>query len=351
MTTDGLSKYGRIGLMLIVTLISSFAVGQNANTGEIKGTVTDNSGAVVPGVKVTITNVQTGVSTVVTTNAAGIYDAPSVPIGEYKITFAKEGFRDLVRQGVALQLQTIAIDATLQVGTATEQVIVTEAVPLLQTETSDQQVNFDTKQVLDAPIVGGVWFSELTKVLPGISGGGPGLGNNGNKAGSGGDGVAVNGTQAFSANFQIEGTGVTDLRDGNVSNNYPPVDAIEAVTVNTANAGPQSGNGLLFLNVNLKSGTNRWHGSLFEFIQNDFFESRNFFNSPLSGPGFAGPSCTRDNNDASKCKKGAVRWNEYGGSIGGPDCEEQTLLLLHLSAQSGAIRGTLHHHSSHRCDA
>ncbi len=318
MTTDGLSKCGRIGLMLIVTLISSFAVGQNANTGEIKGTVTDNSGAVVPGVKVTITNVQTGVSTVVTTNAAGIYDAPSVPIGEYKITFAKEGFRDLVRQGVALQLQTIAIDATLQVGTATEQVIVTEAVPLLQTETSDQQVNFDTKQVLDAPIVGGVWFSELTKVLPGISGGGPGLGNNGNKAGSGGDGVAVNGTQAFSANFQIEGTGVTDLRDGNVSNNYPPVDAIEAVTVNTANAGPQSGNGLLFLNVNLKSGTNRWHGSLFEFIQNDFFESRNFFNSPLSGPGFAGPSCTRDNNDASKCKKGAVRWNEYGGSIGGP---------------------------------
>jgi Carboxypeptidase regulatory-like domain/TonB dependent receptor len=325
MKKNSLSIHGCI-VLLLLTLFCQFAVAQNANTGEIKGTVTDASGAVLPGAKVTITNVQNGVSTAAITNSAGIYDAPSVPVGEYKITFSKEGFRDFVRQGISLQLQTVAIDATLQVGTATEQVVVTEAVPLLQTETSDQQVSFDTKQVLDAPTVGGIWFTELTKVLPGISGGGPGLGNNGNKAGSNGDGVAVNGTQAFSANFQIEGTGVTDLRDGNVSNNYPPIDAIGEVTVQTANAGPQSGNGLLFLNVNLKSGTNRWHGSLFEFNQNDFFESRNYFNSP-----FVDPGCTRDKNDSSKCKKGVVRWNEYGGSVGGPILKDK--LFFHFTYQ------------------
>ena len=71
------------------------------------------------GVKVTITNTETGVSIVRTTNSAGIYDAPSVPIGEYKMTFSKSGFRDFVRQGVTLQLQTLGIDATLQVGAAT----------------------------------------------------------------------------------------------------------------------------------------------------------------------------------------------------------------------------------------
>src|SRR6266851_9797235 len=99
MRTHGLHTIACIGLLLLITLTGSIALAQNANTGEIKGTVTDNSGAVLPGVKVTITNVQTGVATVATTNSAGIYDAPSVPIGDYKITFTKEGFRDLVRQG------------------------------------------------------------------------------------------------------------------------------------------------------------------------------------------------------------------------------------------------------------
>jgi hypothetical protein len=184
-------SFGRICLLLIATLTASFALGQGANTGEVKGTVEDSTGAVIGGVAVTITNVETGVSVVSTTNTAGIYDAPSVPTGPYTVTFSKVGFRDFVRQGVTVQLQTIAVDATLQVGKASEAVTVTAEIPLLQTETSDQHVNFTTKEVLNAPIVGGVWFSELTKVLPGVIGGGAG-----NRGGGGGDGAAVNGTQA-----------------------------------------------------------------------------------------------------------------------------------------------------------
>lgn len=291
MRTNRVRHFGYLGLLMLVTLIGGFAFGQNANTGEIKGTVTDSSGAAVGGAAVTITNVQTGVTIASVTNSEGIYDSPSVPTGEYRITFSKAGFRDFVRQGVTLQLQTIAINATLQVGAPTEQVVVTAEVPLLQTETSDQQAHFDTKEVLNAPIVGGVWYSELTKVLPGVGGGG-------GRNASGGEGVAVNGTQSYSANFQIDGTTVTDPRDLNASDNYPPIDAIDEVSVNTANAGAQNGNALLSLNVNLKSGTNRWHGSLFEFNQNDFFESRNYFQR--SG------------------KKAPQRWNEFGGSVGGP---------------------------------
>ena len=286
MNAQALCRYGCLCLLL-ANLPAPSARGQNANSGEIRGTVTDSSNALMADVNVTISNVQTGVQTTTTTNGSGIYDVPSVPVGEYEIAFSKAGFRTFVRKGVALELGTITIDATLQVGAATERMVVTAEVPLLQTETSDQRVNFDTKDVLNAPIVGGVWFSELTKVLPGVGGG----------AASGGESVAVNGTQSYSANFQIEGSAATDPRDVNASDNYPPIDAIGEVSVSTANAGAQDGNSLLSLNVNLKSGTNKWHGSAFEFVQNDIFESRNFFNSG---------------------KKSPVRWNEFGGSVGGP---------------------------------
>jgi hypothetical protein len=143
---------GRICILLAATLITGLAFAQNANTGEIKGTVQDPTGAVVEGVTVTILNVDTGITTLTTTNAAGLFDAPSVPTGSYTITFSKSGFKDLVRKGVTLQIQTIAVDATMQVGNTTETVTVM-ATPL-QTETSDQYVNLGTKAVHDAPLVG-----------------------------------------------------------------------------------------------------------------------------------------------------------------------------------------------------
>jgi len=287
-------------LLLLAMMLSQFASAQNANTGEIKGTVLDSSGAAVADAKVTIANTATGVSTASATNSEGIYDVPSVPTGPYTITFSKAGFKDLVRQGVTLQVQTIAIDATLQIGSASEQITVIAEAPLLQTETSDQFVNISTKEVLDSPIVGGRWLDELTKVLPGVGGGG-------GRNAAGGEGVAVNGTQSYSANFQIDGTGATDPRDMNASNNYPPVDSIEEVAVNAGNGGAQTGNSLLALNVVIKSGTNRFHGSLYEFNQNDVFESRNFFN---------------------KGKKAPARWNQYGGSIGGPIVKDKLFFFF-----------------------
>src|SRR5216683_6457229 len=136
MRTNGLRPSCRFGLLMLVILIGGFAFGQNANTGEIKGTVEDSTGAVVGGVNVTITNADTGVSTVTTTNSSGIYDIPSIPTGPYAITFSKAGFKDLVRKGVTLQIQTIAVDATLQIGNASETITVTaEAFPICSVET------------------------------------------------------------------------------------------------------------------------------------------------------------------------------------------------------------------------
>ena len=207
MRWETIGNYGRMGLLLLAaSLTTGLAFGQSANTGEIKGTVVDSSGAVVAGATVTITDVQTGVSTVTTTNSDGIYDAPSIPIGQYKVTFSKAGFRTFVREGLALQIQTIAVDATLQVGTTTESVVVNAEASLVETETSDQHVNLSTEAIRTAPIVGTDWRAEMTQLIPGVNnGGGSGMAN--------GQAIGVNGTQPYNVNFLVDGSSATAPRD------------------------------------------------------------------------------------------------------------------------------------------
>lgn len=100
-------------LLVVACLTAGVTIAQNANTGEIKGTVQDATRALVQGATVTITNLETGVSVTTTTNAAGIFDSPSVPTGSYTIKFSKTGFKDLVRERVTVRLQTVTVDATL----------------------------------------------------------------------------------------------------------------------------------------------------------------------------------------------------------------------------------------------
>lgn len=190
------------------------AMAQNANSGEIKGTVTDVTNAVIPDASVTILNVQTGITSVTKTNGSGIYDVPSVEPGQYRITFSKTGFRDRVNSDVTVQVGTIGINAQLQIGAATDEVVVTTDAPLVQTEDSGQSMDFTAKEVVDAPTVGGVWYNELTNELPGVNGGG------GQDAS--GQGIGINGTQGYSSNFLMEGSDATQPRDANASDNYPP---------------------------------------------------------------------------------------------------------------------------------
>jgi hypothetical protein len=303
-------------LVLTVALLAAgaqWSFAQNANTGEIKGIVTDSSGAVIPGASVTIRNVLTGVIVHTVTNGAGLYDVPSVPPGEYSLTFAKQGFRDAVRNGVTLHVATIAVNATLEVGAASQRVVVTAAVPLLQTEDSGQSMDFNAQQVQNAPIVGGIWYNELTNELPGVNGGG------GQDAS--GQGVGVNGTEGYSGSFLVEGSTGTEPRDSNASDNYPPIDAISEVNVQTANFGAQYGNGVATFNAMLKSGTNSFHGSLFEFDQNDDFNARNYFNRP---PTPVAP----------------LRWNEFGGSIGGPIIKNKLFFFFTYQDNPNTSSGT-----------
>ncbi len=194
----------RIVFALALATASYGAFAQNANSGEIKGTVTDPSNAVIPGVQVTVTNVLTGVTVTTTTNDAGIYDLPSLETGKYRLTFNRDGFGETIRDGVTLSVATIAIDAQMRVGATSQQMVVTADAPLVQTEDSGQRVDFNAQEVQQAPTVGGIWYNELTNELPGVNGGG------GQDAS--GQGIGINGTQGYSGSFLMEGSTATQPR-------------------------------------------------------------------------------------------------------------------------------------------
>ena len=276
---------------IVLGLAPRIARAQNANTGEIKGSVTDSSGAAMPAVAVKIANVQTGVVTPTATNQVGLYDVPFLAPGNYSITFSKQGFRDVVHSAIALQVQTLEVDATMQVGEATQEVVVNSAPPLVETQTTSQSVDLNSQAITAAPIVGTDWRSELVQLVPGVNVGAGGAGPaNGQSAG-------VNGTQGYNINFLIDGSAATDPRDFNGSNNFTPIDSISEISMDSTNAPPQYGNGLTAINVITKSGTNQWHGSAYEYVQNTVLNARNYF-SP--GP------------------KPVEHWNNYGGTVGGP---------------------------------
>jgi len=311
------SNWVRVFLLvaLAVSMASVVARAQQSITGEIKGSVTDASGAVVPAAAVSIQNVATGVVTPSTTNANGLYDVPFLAPGDYVITFTKQGFRDFVRQGVKLAIETIEIDAALQVGTATQEVVVTSAAPLVETDTTEQHVDLNSEAVAAAPIIGTDWRNALVELSPGVNtGGGSGAAN--------GQAVGVNGTQGYNIGFTIDGANATSPRDFNGSNNIVPVDTISEVNINSANSGPEYGNALSAFNAVTKSGTNTWHGSGFLYDQNTDFNARPYTN--VTGP------------------KSKTHYNLFGGTVGGPIIKNKLFFFFayQRNPSVGPVQGT-----------
>jgi outer membrane receptor protein involved in Fe transport len=287
------AKAAQVTLVIIVSLLfcTYQAAGQSRQAAEVRGTVIDRTGAVVPGVTVTLTNVLMGTRQQVTTDASGLYDAPWVRTGEYTISFEKRGFTRFTRTGIVLQLETVTIDATLEVGSATEVVTVTANAALIQTETPEASFTLTAKAVIETPNVGRSW-DNLLALVPGVNGAG------GQQAT--GQAAGVNGMGGNQYAWQIDGGNSMFPTSQNADLLIPPLDAIDEVKLTTSNFGAEYGGGLAVFNVSTKSGTNQWHGTLFEYVQNDFLDARNYFNTPATGP------------------KAPLRWNEFGGTVGGP---------------------------------
>jgi hypothetical protein len=288
------------------------SVAQNRNAGEIRGTVVDTTGATVPGVAVDAVNTATGIHTVGKTGDGGDYDLPYVESGDYTITFTKDNFQKIEQTGITLHVATITINATLQVGSVSSQVTVAATPPLLQTETSELSTVMSQEAVTELPNVGQNWQSYVD-LIPGAS---PGSANSvlGSPGGGQGENVAINGGQEFQASWLIDGGVATFPISYNPANLAPPEEAIAEIDTTTSNFGAESGNGLVTFNAITRSGTNRYHGSLQEFVQNTIFNARprNWSSVPETKP--------------------PTHWNQYGGAIGGPVVRDKLFFFFSYQA-------------------
>jgi hypothetical protein len=278
-----------------------------ASTGNIIGTVTDPSGAAVPGVHVTVLNTGTGVTSSVQTNQSGNYTATHLLPGSYSVTFSKQGFHSRVQKNVTVAVDTSTpVNARLQLGAVTQSVTVSAAPPLLETDRAEVTTRMSAQTVESIP-VSNRNFTNLEELAPGT------VRNSFqhplNENPSNDLLVNTNGQEYAANNFMIDGADNNDVVLG-ISILTPPDDDIQESKITTGNYDAQFAQaGGSVIQVQTKSGTNQIHGSLFEFLQNDIFEARDPFTEGLHAPGTPAPA-----------HRGIpeLRFNQFGGSLGGP---------------------------------
>ena len=163
------STISLITLAVVVLSPAGAVFAQSMNAGDIRGIVTDTTGAAVPGVIVSVVNKNTGVAKELVTNQDGLYDTSSIVAGSYEVTFSKAGFSKLVRSNITVDVGNLTVNAQLSVGAVTEQVIVNTDVPLLQTENAEQSTTLEAATLQQLPEVGQDW-QHFTILLPGATG-------------------------------------------------------------------------------------------------------------------------------------------------------------------------------------
>jgi len=307
MKTEQSSSRAMRAVFMLVLL--PFGLTAQSEKAQLTGNITDSTGALVAGVEITVTHVATGVKRTTMSNEAGSYTVPLLEPGQYTIHASKAGFRPVSRSGIELHVnQTARIDIALEVGPLTESVQVVAAAPLLQSATSDLGHVVENRQILDLPLNGRNTIA-LAALAPGIRPQGTFGANPATVNYTGWGNFSANGGIANINEILIDGaSGTTAALNGVVY--MPPVDATEEFKVQTNNFSAEfdrTAGGVI--NVNLKSGTNTLHGTLYEFLRNDRLDANDFFA-----------------NRAGK-KKPVLRYNQFGASAGGPIRRDKTFFF------------------------
>ena len=297
-------KRFRYIVSLLVLSLSASLFGQAVN-GTLLGTITDPSGATVAGAKVTATEAKTGLIHESVTNESGNFTFPDMPPGIYNITTEATGFKKDTHQNIDLPSNSSTrVDVTMVTGSVSETVLVTTAPPLLQTDRADISMKIEARQVADMPIGTNRNFQTLLNLVPGMA---PQVFQHSqffNAASS--LQTEANGLPREGNLYQIEGID-DDERTGLLQIMIPPVEAIQSVDISTNNFEAELGRATgAVTNVTLKSGTNAFHGSAFEFIQNSAVNARAYFAGPL----------------------GHLSYNYYGGSLGGPILKDKLFFFV-----------------------
>ena len=286
---------------LLGLLISSArpVFGQARDTASLSGTVTDTQSAVVPGARVTAINRATGLTRSVTTDSAGAFTLPLLPVGSYTLTVEQAGFRKYERPSILLQAnENIQADAIMQVGSVQETVTVDAQASQVDTRSATLNTTIDSRRVVELPL-NGRNPADLVLLAPGVA---SGAGNNSGDVGSdawrpkGQKEITVNGSRNNNLRYTLDGgTNMDDLTNENMD--FPFPNAVQEFSAQTSNMGVEQG-GLSggALNIVTKSGTNQVHGDAFWFVRNNALNATNFFSR----------------------EQDLLKRNQFGFTLGGP---------------------------------
>jgi hypothetical protein len=294
-----------IAVFLLLSAVNALA---QTDRGTITGTVSDATGAVIPGVTIEAKNAGTGAVYQAGTSETGNFTLPQLPVGTYEVSATLPGFKKFVRPNIIIQVaQTVRVDVTLEVGAAGEQVTVEAAAPLLKTESGEVSHNVSTDMLDSLPVLTlgaatglGNIRNPLQSVvlLPGAS-----FANDNT--------LRINGMPSSTQAIRIDGQDATNgiwrqLNQGN----QPSVDAMQEVAVQTGNFDAEYGQaGGGYFNYTMKSGTNEFHGSVFDYFVNEAFNA---------GTPFTDRITIGDTSRAGQHLRNKQRRNDYGFNIGGP---------------------------------
>jgi hypothetical protein len=291
---------------LVVAILLAAALGWAAITGSISGVVTDSSGAVVIGATVTATETQTDIRSEITTDSKGFYNFPALPIGTYDVEVKADGFKLFQQKGLVVDANSaLRVDAKLQVGQATEKVTVFSDAVHVDMESTQTGEVIEGRKILSVPLNGRA-YTDLLSLQPGVvpSAYGNQAPDTSDRQPSGGlnpGNQSVNGQRESSNGFMVNGANVVEGKNNGAAV-IPNLDSIAEFRIITNNFDAEYGNysgGQI--NVATKSGTNQFHGSVFEFLRNTALDAQTYLFNKQPGD-----------------RKGDFKQNQFGGTIGGP---------------------------------
>jgi hypothetical protein len=306
------TRLGWIGLRLLLAwcvAASASTVSAQVAAGQLTGVVKDPAGAAVPGATVTVTDIATNRQRVVTSSGDGVYSAPSLPSGDYRVDIELAGFKPVRRNGIHVSTgEKLRLDFELVVGGVSEQVTVTANAPMLRAETASLGTVVGHEQVVQLPLNGRA-FIALATLAPGVA------------LPPGQAFPRINGGRPRTNEYLFDGISVLQPEPGQVAY-VPIIDAIQEFKIESNSPPAEFGrfNGGV-INLTTKSGANGFHGTGFEFLRHESLNARNF-------------------SQSTNPVKPKYRRNQFGGTLGGPLVRDQTFFFVDYQGQRQAIART-----------
>src|SRR5262245_3728540 len=298
-------KYRIATLVLLLLAALPLSLPAQRATGSVAGTVTDSTGGTIPGAKIVVLNLATGIERTVSSNEAGFYSATALPAGRYSIKVSKEGFSTYGIPEVTLQVdQNATANIQLQVGTVSETVSVVGSVAEVDTRTATLNTVINNQMMTDLPL-NGRNVLQLLRVTPGTLSTTGTFNQAATRPESGSELVSASGGRGNSTTFVLDG-GIHEDPYTEVANVLPNPDAVQEFSYQTNSYSAKfAGRGGGVVNVITRSGVNEFHGSLFEYLRNGNLNARNFF----------------------VAKNDGLKRNQYGFAAGGPIRRDRTFFF------------------------